>query len=56
MYPVHGLLVKDAKPFAHSSTAFLYLDTPEGCGLQLSSVDELLCWYRIRDRDHQNIP
>lgn len=47
---------KEAKPFAHSSTAFLYVDTPEGSGRELPSVDELLCWYRVRDRDHQSIP
>ena len=47
---------KEAKPFAHSSTAFLYVDTPEGQGTPVPGVDDLMCWYRIRDRDHQSIP
>ena len=44
------------KPFQHSSVAFLYLDSPGGTGPKLPSANTLLCWYRIRDRDHQSIP
>jgi len=44
------------KPFRYSSVAFLYLDSPGGAGPELPSPDTLLCWYRIRDRDHQSIP
>jgi hypothetical protein len=44
------------KPFCFSSVAFLYLDTPEGQGAPIPSAKELLCWYRIRNTDHQSIP
>lgn len=44
------------KPFAYSSVAFAYLDSPEGQAPPLPSRDALLCWYRLRDRDHQSIP
>lgn len=44
------------KPFCYSSVAFLYLDKPEGQGVAIPSAKELLCWYRIRDTDHQSIP
>jgi len=43
-------------PFAYSSVAYLYLDKPEGQGLPLPPAKELLCWYRIRQTDHQSIP
>jgi hypothetical protein len=44
------------RPFVFSSVAFLYLDTPEGQGTPIPSAKELLCWYRIRNTDHQSIP
>jgi Protein of unknown function (DUF2961) len=44
------------KPFAFSSVAFLYLDQPEGQSPPIPSAKELLCWYRIRNTDHQSIP
>ncbi len=44
------------RPYAYSSVAFAYLDTPEGAHPPLASREGLLCWYRIRDRDHQSIP
>ena len=44
------------KPFCFSSVAFLYLDKPDGQGTPLPSAKELLCWYRIRNTDHQSIP
>ena len=44
------------RPFAFSSVAFLYLDTPEGQSPAIPTAKELLCWYRIRNTDHQSIP
>ena len=44
------------KPFCFSSVAFLYLDRAEGQGPLMPSAKELLCWYRIRNTDHQSIP
>lgn len=44
------------KPFRYSSTAFLYLDKPEGQGAPVPARDALMCWYRIRPADHQSIP
>ena len=44
------------KPFRHSSTAFLYLDSPGGTGPEIPAADTLLCWYRMRNCDHQSIP
>jgi hypothetical protein len=44
------------KPFCFSSAAFLYLDEPEGQGPAIPSARELMCWYRIRNTDHQSIP
>lgn len=44
------------KPFCFSSVAFLYLDKPDGQGLSIPPATELLCWYRIRNTDHQSIP
>ena len=46
----------EAKPFRHSSTAFLYLADPRGQGPPVPDAERLLCWYRVRDRDHQSIP
>lgn len=46
----------DAKPFRHSSASFFYLDTAEGVGTEVPSAEELLCWYRVRNCDHQSIP
>jgi D-arabinan exo alpha-(1,3)/(1,5)-arabinofuranosidase (non-reducing end) len=44
------------QPFAYSSAAFLYSQSPEGSGKPLPSRDDLLCWYRIRNCDHQSVP
>ena len=44
------------KPFCFSSVAFLYLDKPDGQGATIPSAKELMCWYRIRNTDHQSIP
>ncbi len=44
------------KPFCYSSVAFLYLDRAEGQGPLMPSAKKLLCWYRIRNTDHQSIP
>ncbi|HEY5913746.1 MAG TPA: glycoside hydrolase family 172 protein [Verrucomicrobiae bacterium] len=44
------------RPFAFSSVAFLYLENPDGQGAPLPSGKELLCWYRIRNTDHQSVP
>ena len=44
------------RPFAFSSVAFLYLDKPAGQGQPLPPAKDLLCWYRIRNTDHQSIP
>lgn len=44
------------RPYAYSSVAYAYLAEPEGQGPGLPGRDDLLCWYRIRDRDHQSIP
>jgi hypothetical protein len=44
------------RPFAYSSVAFLYLTSPEGQGAPISDAAKLLCWYRIRNTDHQSIP
>lgn len=44
------------KPFRYSSAAFLYLDTPEGQGTPVPNRDALMCWYRMRNTDHQSSP
>jgi len=44
------------KPFVYSSAAYLYLDTPEGQGAPIPDLNKLLCWYRVRNIDHQSIP
>ena len=44
------------KPFAYSSAAFYYLDNPEGQEPEIPSREKLLCWYRIKNIDHQSIP
>jgi len=44
------------KPFCFSSVAFVYLDSPEGQGVPMPPAKDLLCWYRIRNTDHQSIP
>jgi len=36
--------------------AFVYLDSPEGQGVPMPPAKDLLCWYRIRNTDHQSIP
>lgn len=44
------------RPYAYSSVAYAYLAEPTGQGPGLPSRHDLLCWYRVRDRDHQSIP
>jgi hypothetical protein len=44
------------KPFCFSSVAYLYLDKPAGQGVPIPSAKDLMCWYRIRNTDHQSIP
>jgi hypothetical protein len=44
------------KPFCFSSVAFLYLDKPDGQAAPIPAATRLLCWYRIRNTDHQSIP
>ncbi len=44
------------RPFVFSSVAYLYLASPAGQGRPLPPAKELLCWYRIRNSDHQSIP
>lgn len=44
------------KPFCHSAVAFLYLDKPDGQAPAIPAATQLLCWYRIRNTDHQSIP
>jgi hypothetical protein len=43
------------KPFAYSSVALYYLDSPAGRASALPGLDDLLC-FQIRDRDHLSIP
>lgn len=42
--------------YAFASTSYFYLDRPEGQNPPLPDREKLLCWYRLRDRDHQSIP
>lgn len=44
------------QPFAYSSCAFFYLDSPEGQQPELPKGDGLIPWYRIKNTDHQSIP
>jgi hypothetical protein len=44
------------QPFVFSSAAFFYLDQPVSRRQPLPPREELLCWYRIRNCDHQSIP
>jgi len=44
------------RPFCFSSVAFLYLDKPAGQGAPIPPAKELMCWYRIRNTDHQSVP
>ena len=44
------------KPFVCSSCAFFYLDSPDGQCPEIPAREELLCWYRIKNTDHQSIP
>lgn len=44
------------QPFAFSSVAFMYLNQPAGQPPPLASAKDLMCWYRIRNTDHQSIP
>jgi len=53
---VNPLEPERLRPFAYSSTVYSYIDTPEGMNPKLPSREDLLCWYRIRNCDHQSIP
>jgi hypothetical protein len=44
------------QPFAWSSAAFYYLNSPAGPMPKLPGTDDLLVWYRIKNTDHQSIP
>jgi hypothetical protein len=44
------------KPFAWSSAAFCYLDSPAGQGAGIPAAEALLCWKRIRDTDRLSVP
>lgn len=44
------------RPFAYSSVAFAYLDTPGGCNQTIPSAHDLLCWHDVRNTDHVSIP
>ena len=44
------------RPFCYSSVAFFYLDKAAGDGAPIPSAKDLMCWYRIRNTDHQSIP
>jgi hypothetical protein len=41
--------------FAHSSVAYMYLNHT-GAAPAIPSREQLMCWWRIRDCDHQSIP
>ncbi len=43
------------KPFRWSSVGFLYLDAPQAAPT-IPTREELLCWVRTRDCDHQSVP
>jgi hypothetical protein len=43
------------RPFRYSAVGFLYLDKPSAVPA-IPDREKLLCWYRIRDCDHQSIP
>ncbi|WP_274365878.1 glycoside hydrolase family 172 protein [Paenibacillus thermotolerans] len=44
------------KPFAYSSVAFYYSDSPSDTRREIPSVDELLCWYRVKNTDRLSVP
>lgn len=44
------------QPFMYSSAGFYYLDTPGGQEPKISSREDLLFWYRVRDIDRLSIP
>ncbi len=44
------------KPFSYSSAAFYYLDSPAGQEPEIPKLDDLLCWYRIKETDHWTTP
>ncbi len=47
---------KRLRPFAFSSVGFAYVDAPAGANPPLPKRHDLLCWYRVRNCDHQSIP
>lgn len=43
------------KTFRYSTVGYLYLDRPTAAPA-IPAVQDLLCWYRVRNCDHQSIP
>ncbi|UVI27448.1 glycoside hydrolase family 172 protein [Paenibacillus spongiae] len=43
-------------PFSYSAVSYMYVNTPEGSGPPIPALEELMCWYRIKDTDHQSTP
>lgn len=52
---VHPWDAQHVQPYAYSATTFFYLESAEGSGLPIPARDELLCWYRVPDRDHYHL-
>ncbi len=44
------------KPFRYSGVAFFHLDRPDGPPDTMPGRNDLLCWYRLRNRDHHSVP
>lgn len=44
------------QPFAWSAVAFYYLNSPSATNPPMPTTSDLLCWYRIKNTDHQSIP
>ncbi|MGH3098023.1 MAG: glycoside hydrolase family 172 protein [Streptosporangiales bacterium] len=52
---VHPWPPDQVEPYAYSSVAFCYTDEPDGPSTPLPGREELLCFYRIRNRDHYHL-
>jgi hypothetical protein len=52
---VHPWESERLRPFAYSSVAFLYLNSPKGTGKLIPSYEDLMCWYRIRNAEHRSL-
>jgi len=44
------------KRFRYSSVAFAYVNRPGGMDMSMPTREQLICWYRIRNTDHQSMP